>query len=186
MNRRKEFDALLQAATFAWSQQDYKGAITILDRIPSAASRNWRSQGLYFRGLVNRDAGELEASLHDLENSLVLSDEESYLRHKLQVAIGEHFELIKDEKEALQWYRKALLSSLGPIEFSASDALSKFLRLCKKDIPHSDVAIVEKALVRSWDALGLPSKPDLSDLPSSIVKLELGFSDQLDNIISGH
>ncbi len=186
MTSRIEFEDLLSSATYAWNQQDYEGAVAILERIPATLKPEWRSQVFYFLGMVRRDYGDLEGSLRDFENGLALSAEKSFGRYHLQVAIGEHFESIQQGSSALRWYREAINSCVEGSDFSGNTALSSFLRLCNGKIPRQDLRSVEAALVKSWRVLDLPpDKLDLSDVSESIERLEAGISNQFEQIING-
>ena len=48
MTTRIEFEDLLSSATYAWNQQDYEGAVAILERIPATLKPEWRSSALSF------------------------------------------------------------------------------------------------------------------------------------------
>ena len=172
-----EWERSQQHVVVAWHQGDVPRALSEIDRVLAEGTDEMKGQSLIYRGMIQESQGSVEAANRDWKAALSYTAEGSYGRYVAQRSLGSSFEKLGLRGEAERWYRAALETCVSGKGFSGGLALKRFMALKAGTLSKKDRALVFSAVKRSWKALDIAGKPDLTDLNRVVDKLASKASD---------
>lgn len=182
---RKEKHAIQGRISFANAHCDHEQVLLEVARLLADESAGTKALGLFYRGEVYENQGYFEQATIDWRAALEHESEGTFLRCELHHRLGTARKESGDIKGANDWFRKALQTCVTGDYFSCHSTLVMFLGNNSRTIPSVDHDLTAAALDKSWAVLEFPGKPDLEDLPGSIIRLDEMFQELLQKTIRG-
>ena len=158
-----EWDQAQQQVVMAWHEGDFRRAFAEIDRVLAEGSDEMRGQSLLYRGMIHESQGAPEAAKQAWSDALSYAPTGSYARYVAERSLGDLCEKLGLREEAERWYRAALATCVAGKKFSGGLALKAFVKLMGR-LSTQDEALAESVAKKSWEALDLAGKPDLSDI----------------------
>lgn len=166
-----DWEEAQQLVMVAWHRGDFARALSEIDRVLGEGTDEMKGQSLVYRGMIRESQGALEAAKQDWSDALSHVGEGTYARYVGERSLGEVCERLGQTDEAERWYRVALATCAAGAEFSGGLALQAFVRLKGQQLSRTDKALIAAVAEKSWRALELPGKPDLSDTDKLVATL---------------
>jgi len=149
----------------AWQRRDYEQSLSEIESFLSRRlSMGMKSEVIAYRSHTKELMGLLEDSKKDLLRAHSLSKKSSYGRYTLELSLGGLCEKLEEIREATQWYRTALETSVAGRSYSGGAALRSYMRLVGANFSEADRVLARRVVRRSWKNLGLRESPELDDL----------------------
>jgi tetratricopeptide (TPR) repeat protein len=159
-----EWDHAQQQVVMAWHQGDFTRAFSEIERVLVAGTDEMKGQSLIYRGMIRESQGALEDAKQDWTDALSYASNGSYARYVSERSLGEVCEKLGLREQAERWYRAALATCVAGRKFSGGLALKAFVKLKGPRLSKQDETLVVAVAKKSWKALDLKGKPDLTDL----------------------
>jgi tetratricopeptide (TPR) repeat protein len=175
MLSREERHKIEGRISYARAHRDYEQALLEIARLLADESAGMKALALFYRGEVNDDQGHFEEAKQDWLTAIEYEPEGTFLRCHLHHRLAVICEKMTDTEGANGWYRMAMHSCAVGEKFSCPSTLIGFIRNNSGSIASADRDLTASALSKSWSVLDFPGKPDLTDLPASINRLDAMF-----------
>jgi hypothetical protein len=166
---------VMQRVALLMQKHDFAGALLEVEAFLSREPRpEVCSDALGFRADLREQLGNPEGAKQDLLTARSLVGP-SYGRYVHELSLGAVCEKQQRMSEAVSWYRTALRTCIEGENISGGTALNKLLSLQNQNVLEAeDQELWTQAAEKSWDVLGLPGQPDLTDLKLVVSAIKCG------------
>lgn len=154
-------------------QEDPEAAMAIVERyLESRPPMDLEGEALSFRGYLREVLGDQAGAHEDLLSAHELSQEGSFGRYTVEVALGAMAEKVGRTDESVQWYWRALDTASQDPTTSSGGALRRLLMLRPEgELSQSERQVLLQEVRRSWALLRLEGEPGHHDLKAAAEEL---------------
>lgn len=157
-----------------WIRRDIAAAVRLIDDyLVGDLAVDVRSGAFAFRARLKREMGDWQTAQQDYVAAHLSSEEGSYHRYTVELALGSLCEDRDQKAEALSWYTRAMRTAILDPGTSGAAALEGLLDI-KGSQPLSDeeTDLCTRIVQQAWALFRLQGEPELDDLRGTIEALK--------------